>query len=214
MKPTPLPNTLGGASLPCLKHEAAGSVFAVVPQLFLLQHPEGFAGEGAGLHARCVAVRIEGVGYLFGGGGEVRDLGGGQVGGIEDVPELFAREDVAPGVVGIYVGAEDGAPVGVPAKRRERCSDGPRGWVWVDAAGDGAEIGIGGGPDIGGERGDIPRGVDEFEHARHNESARVRVSSECRENTRRETRESYISAQTSCALEHCSKIAQKKVLTT
>ena len=105
--------------LPRLQHQPSRAVFAELTQLLLLQHAEGFAGEGAGGDASGIPRRVERVAHLFPRIEDVGQFALGQVGGVEDVAQLFARQTVKLGVVRIEFGAQRSAAVFVPAERRE-----------------------------------------------------------------------------------------------
>jgi len=82
-------NTL--QALPRLQHEAAGAVLAERAHLLVLQHAERLPGEIGAVHVL----------------------------GVQNVAQLVARQAVQPRINGIQFGAEDGAPVRVPAEGRE-----------------------------------------------------------------------------------------------
>ena len=105
--------------LPRRQHQPAGAVFAVLAQLLLLEHAEGFAGEIRSLTARGVALWVERVAHFFPGVEEVFQFARGQVGGVEDVAQLLAGEAVQAGVVGVQFGAQVGAAFFVPGEGRE-----------------------------------------------------------------------------------------------
>ena len=102
--------------LPGFEDEAAGAVFAVLAEFFVFEDAEGFAGEVAGGGAGGIAGRVERVGDFFAGVEDVFQFAGGEVGGVEDVAELLAGEAVEAGIVGIQLGAQDGAAVFIPAE--------------------------------------------------------------------------------------------------
>ena len=105
--------------LPCLQYQPPGAVFAVHPLLLLLQHAKGFAGEGASSSAGSVASRVERVCHLFPRVEYVFQFAFGEVCRVEDVAQLLAGEAVEPGVIGVQLGAQNGAAVFVPAEGGE-----------------------------------------------------------------------------------------------
>ena len=78
--------------IPRLQHQPPRAILAERPLFLLLQHPKRLAGE----------------------------IGAVDVLGVEDVAQLVACQPIEPSVVGVKLGAEDGAAILVPLGRRKR----------------------------------------------------------------------------------------------
>src|SRR5579884_141122 len=103
-----------------LQYQAARAIFTIEPQFFFFQDPERFAREVGLCGAFPVSSVVERVGDFFPRVEDVLKLTPGQIGRIEDIPQLLAVQAVEPGVIGVEFGAEAGAAVFVPFERRER----------------------------------------------------------------------------------------------